>query len=96
MHGVELVLQDDSTSSILIQESERDLSSLCVGSSHSREAHRSTGSNIGQADDRMPMKSQPSMQQAAAITKAPLKVAANKAKNELSKTLSKISHGEIL
>ena len=94
MHGVEIVLQDDLTSSILIEEPGRSLGSHCLGSSRSREGSKSTGNKTGPINNTMPEKSQPTIQQAAAITKAPLKVAANKAKTELNKTLSKISHGE--
>lgn len=44
--------------------------------------------------DRMDSNNQPSVQQAAAISKAPLIVAANKAKKEINKSLAKIN-GEI-
>ena len=94
MHGVEIVLQDDSTSSIFIEESGRGLGSHSLSSSRSREGSKSSGSKSFPINNKMPEKSQPTIQQAAAITKAPLKVAANKAKTELNKTLSKISHGE--
>lgn len=94
MHSVEIVLQGDSTSAVIVEESKRGSSIDCLDNSCRDHVDRdSINSSEGVANE-MSSKGQPSMQQAATITKAPLIVAANKAKNGLNNTLAKLNTGE--
>lgn len=85
MHSIEIISQGHFTCAIeIIEESTHDFS-------NEKKIEEPT---IRSSIDTMNSNSQPSMQQAAAITKAPLIVAANKAKKEINKSLAKIN-GEI-
>ena len=81
-HSIEIISEGHFTCAVVVEESRPDFSYM-----KSEEPTRS-------GSDRMDSNNQPSMQQAAAITKAPLIVAANKAKKEINKSLAKIN-GEI-
>lgn len=86
MHDIEIVLQDDITASVVIKELEGGSNS--VGNVND--------ALIEDSKNEMNSKGQPSVQQAAAITKAPLIAAANKAKNGLNNTLARINSGKSL
>jgi hypothetical protein len=89
MHGIEIVLHDDSSSTVVIQDNQ-DSSCRCVGKENSVI---DSGSLVDATNEMSSRGQPPSIQQAAAITKAPLIVAANKAKNGLNITLAKLNNG---
>lgn len=88
MQGVEIVLQGDLTSTVVIQD-KQDSNCRCVDNGRSLIG----SSSSVDATNKMNSSGQSSLQQAAAITKAPLKVAANKAKSGLNNTLAKLNNG---
>jgi hypothetical protein len=95
MHDIEIILQGDST--FVIQQSKQDLR-YSADNSENRDSGLGIGSGLGReaANAKMNSKSQHSFQQAAAITKAPLTVAANKAKAGINKSLAKLNNGKFM
>jgi len=94
MHDIEIVFHDDSTPSIVVGELKGD---LCIRSMKNDTSH---GVNVGSIGgevigDTVDSKAHNLLQQAVDVTKAPLIMVANKAKDGLNK-LTKQNNGKIL